>query len=225
MEEGKEIRPDNDLQGLCVASNKVTVDGLPVGYMYRDEPRVEDDTGWCFLSGTESREYMDDPNNHAIHNVLTVATLNPDIIPFLAGPAGVKYMRDQNTGEFVAIPDGPIELYLQQAIHAAEQGNRDFCITIQAKDDETRWVQLTWDCINAAYPFSDEPLGQLGKLGIMLSPEIHLLDWKSGTYATFAHPAKELGQIAKFVLEYLQKVLDADPQKRDLQVIYNSQQP
>ena len=29
--------------GYCLASDKITVDGLPVGYMYREEPEEEDD--------------------------------------------------------------------------------------------------------------------------------------------------------------------------------------
>ena len=31
--------------GFCLASDKITVDGLPVGYMYREEPEEEDDSG------------------------------------------------------------------------------------------------------------------------------------------------------------------------------------
>ncbi|MGF1578710.1 MAG: DUF2185 domain-containing protein [Gemmataceae bacterium] len=219
MDEEKEVHVELQLQGACLASNKVTVDGLPVGYMYRVEPNAEDDTGWCFLSGTESREYMDNSDNHAIHNLATLASLNPDIIPFLDAPVGARYLRDPNTGEFVEIPNGPIELYLQQATQAAAQGNRDFCITIQAKDDANRWIQLKWDCVNAAYPFSDEPLGQIGKLGVMLAPDMGLLEWEPNKFATFEHSGQQIGSIAQFVLAYLQNVLDADPQNRDLQVI------
>jgi hypothetical protein len=42
--------------GSCYATDKITVDGLPVGYMYREAPDFEEDSGWRFLSGTEDQE-------------------------------------------------------------------------------------------------------------------------------------------------------------------------
>lgn len=39
----------------CLATDRITVDGSPVGYMYRD------DWGWVFTAGDESPAYLDDP--------------------------------------------------------------------------------------------------------------------------------------------------------------------
>lgn len=41
--------------GYCLASDKITVDGLPVGYMYREEPEEEDDSGWRFCQEQKNK--------------------------------------------------------------------------------------------------------------------------------------------------------------------------
>lgn len=35
--------------GACLASDKITVDGLPVGWMYREESIDKVDNGWRFF--------------------------------------------------------------------------------------------------------------------------------------------------------------------------------
>ena len=37
-----------ELKGGCIASDKITVDGFQVGYMYRENPSNESDSG-CIL--------------------------------------------------------------------------------------------------------------------------------------------------------------------------------
>jgi len=43
--------------------------------LYREEPRHDADSGWVFTAGTESQEYMDNPDNLAIYDVNTIAKL------------------------------------------------------------------------------------------------------------------------------------------------------
>lgn len=88
--------------GGCMATDKITVDGLPVGYMYREEPFNEIDNGWRFFSGTENEEYMDDPNNSAIYNTNTIANYDQAIIPFLNLPVGTELERNDE-GTFSVI--------------------------------------------------------------------------------------------------------------------------
>lgn len=52
--------------GGCIATDKITVDGEPVDYMYRDEPHNDMDSGWRFYSGIEDQEYVDEAENSAI---------------------------------------------------------------------------------------------------------------------------------------------------------------
>jgi hypothetical protein len=100
-----QIRPLVGYLGWCFATDRITVDGQKVGYMYREEPEDDTDSGWRFLSGTESQEYLDDPENLAIYDVNTIANYDPDIIPFLDAPVGAAFERSEGSGPFVAVED------------------------------------------------------------------------------------------------------------------------
>jgi hypothetical protein len=91
--------------GGCVASDMITVEGLPVAYMYREEPDFEHDSGWRFLSGTESQEYADDPNNLAIYDVNTIANYDPTIIPYLDLEIGIVLERSEGADKFTVIAE------------------------------------------------------------------------------------------------------------------------
>ena len=97
------IRPLVEGRGGCFATDMITVEGLKVGYMYREEPDFEIDSGWRFMSGRESQAYIDDAANLAIYDVNTIANYDPDIIPFLDAPVGAAFERQDGTGPFVAI--------------------------------------------------------------------------------------------------------------------------
>ncbi|MGI4886912.1 MAG: DUF2185 domain-containing protein [Janthinobacterium lividum] len=90
-----------DYMGGCIATDRITVDGLPVHFMYRDEPSNEIDSGWQFFSGTETQEYIDDSSNSAIYNVNTIANYDPAIIPYLDYPIGTDLVRVEGTNKFV----------------------------------------------------------------------------------------------------------------------------
>ena len=46
--------------GTCLATDKITVDGMQVGYMYRDYPHDEKDSGWRFIAGVEDEDACPD---------------------------------------------------------------------------------------------------------------------------------------------------------------------
>jgi hypothetical protein len=96
-----DIRPLAQGLGSCIASDHITVDGKPVGFMYRESPDHAHDSGWRFLSGTESQEYLDKSENWAMYDVNTIANYDPAIIEFLKAPIGSAYGRD-DSGKFVA---------------------------------------------------------------------------------------------------------------------------
>jgi hypothetical protein len=58
------------------------------------------DSGWRFLSGHESQEYMDVAENHAVYDINTIANYDPEIIPFLASVTGSAFERDPTSGQF-----------------------------------------------------------------------------------------------------------------------------
>lgn len=92
------LRPDQIrrfIQGFggCIASDRITVDGLKVGFMRREEPDNPKDSGWCFLSGEESQEYLDDADNMGVFDVNTIANYDPDILPLLYEETGSAFAR------------------------------------------------------------------------------------------------------------------------------------
>jgi hypothetical protein len=100
---GHEIKPLVKNRGACCATDMITVEGHKVGYMYRDQPRSREDSGWVFTAGLESQPYMDDAANHGIYDVNTIANYDPDIIPFLGAPAGSAFERECESGEFLQV--------------------------------------------------------------------------------------------------------------------------
>jgi hypothetical protein len=81
--------------GVCIATDRITVDGEKVGFMYRDEPS-NPLSGWVFMSGSESQDYMDDAANLAMYDINTIANYDADIIPFIESPVGTEVERDLN---------------------------------------------------------------------------------------------------------------------------------
>ena len=71
---------------LCVATKEISVSGRPVGFMYREEPVFDNDSGWRFFSGDESDGYTD----------------NPDILPRLQEKAGAWEWTEEG---FQAVSD------------------------------------------------------------------------------------------------------------------------
>lgn len=86
--------------GFCFVSKKVTSGECPVGFMYREKPGEEEDSGWRFMSGTETDEYLDDEDNMRLVDVNIVANIDPAIIPYLRNKPGAELERDHDSGTF-----------------------------------------------------------------------------------------------------------------------------
>src|SRR5688572_23250583 len=95
-----QIRPIAEGHGACFAADMITCEGRKVAFMYREQPDQEIDSGWRFMSGYESDEYANNPDNLGIYDVNTIANYDPDIIPFLAAPDGSAFERKDGTGPF-----------------------------------------------------------------------------------------------------------------------------
>lgn len=105
----EQIRPLAEGHGACIASDQITVDGRKVGFMYREDPDNDQDSGWRFLSGQESQEYLDDPGHMEIYDVNTIANYDPDILPLLDREAGAAFAREGPKGELVPVEAPPSE--------------------------------------------------------------------------------------------------------------------
>jgi hypothetical protein len=95
-----DLKPLVSGYGSCLATDRITVDGLRVGYMYREAPRNATDSGWHFFSGDESQQYVDNLRNLGIYNVNTIANYDPEITPFLDKAIGTAWARDES-GKFI----------------------------------------------------------------------------------------------------------------------------
>jgi hypothetical protein len=86
--------------GGCIATDRITVDGARVGSMARQTSCDEVDSGWLFLAGDESQEYLDDRAHLAVYEVNTIANYDRDIIPYLYALPGQRFDRDPDGGAF-----------------------------------------------------------------------------------------------------------------------------
>jgi len=100
-----EIKPLATGHGACIASDQITVEGYPVRWMYRKKPYDQYDSGWIFSSGYEDDEYANNPDNHAIYDVNTIANYDPTIIPFLDHPPVVAFEKTPESERFIRIDD------------------------------------------------------------------------------------------------------------------------
>ncbi len=89
--------------GYCIASDKITVEGMKVGFMYREGPETPEDSGWRFLSGDESEEYVGNMDNSMIFDVNTIVNYDAAIIPYLNLPTGSELERVGGSDEFSPI--------------------------------------------------------------------------------------------------------------------------
>lgn len=82
---------------LCIATNRITVDRFPVGYMYRGVPDTNfNDSGWRFYQGGEDDEYAFDLNNSGMHSLNDICNYDPAILPYLNMPVGTGLIRTAN---------------------------------------------------------------------------------------------------------------------------------
>jgi hypothetical protein len=93
--------------GACIVSDRITVEGYPVRFMYRTEPEPDYpiDSGWCFLSCFEDDEYMDDASNHGIYDINTIANLDPTIVPLLGYPIGSVFEKTPESERWLEVKD------------------------------------------------------------------------------------------------------------------------
>jgi len=84
----------------CFVTRRVLYDGVPVGYLYREEPDKDDDSGWHIMAGDEAQEYMDDSSNISWVSLGAVLQEDNSILSVLDAPIGIAYERNSETNRF-----------------------------------------------------------------------------------------------------------------------------
>lgn len=87
----EQIKPIAMGYGLCVVPDTILVSGMPVLTMYRVMPSRRQDSGWRFLAGTETAEYLANPAYNGIYDVNVVANYCPNIVEKLDSPPYSAY--------------------------------------------------------------------------------------------------------------------------------------
>jgi hypothetical protein len=100
-----DLRPLAEGYGACIASDKITVDGNPLRFMYREPAIHHEDSGWRFFSGLESDTYLRDSANLEFFDCNTIANFDRTIVPLLAAPVGSAFRKRAGEAEFAPVPD------------------------------------------------------------------------------------------------------------------------
>jgi hypothetical protein len=88
----------------CFVTNRILRDGAKVGYLYREEPDEERDSGWRFTANDESDEYMGNTDNIAYVSVGLVLSHDDSFVHLLDSPSGASFAWDAKRNEFVQLP-------------------------------------------------------------------------------------------------------------------------
>lgn len=93
----------DNIMRLCRVSGKITFEGMKIGFMYREEPDNSSDSGWRFLSGTETQKYINDENNSQIIDIDQLTQLDEAVRPYLDRPFGTELERIEGSDNFQII--------------------------------------------------------------------------------------------------------------------------
>jgi len=93
----------------AIVSVEVARQGLPVGWLYREEPDRDDDSGWRVFSGAEPDDFADDASNFVILPLEELVALDPALEPVLDAPFHSCYEREDDTGPFHLVEDFDLE--------------------------------------------------------------------------------------------------------------------
>jgi hypothetical protein len=124
---------------------------------------------------------------------------------------------DGNAGR-VALSESIVRKCLDEAIAHAVDGDRRHCVALESRRDEAVWVEITWDVINAAYPYEVEPAELLRAQDIEMPSGVSLEQWKPNVYASFEHAALPTEPVAEFVEAYFERVLRIVPSEFTLKI-------
>ena len=86
------------------------------------------------------------------------------------------------------------------------------CCTVEATTPAGAavWIQAMPGNVNMSYPFAEEPLGLLRGRGVRCPPDLYLVEWAAGEYATFGFGDLSPRDHAFFVDQLFVKLLGCD---------------
>jgi len=77
----------------ALVSKKITEEGWKVGYMVKNKPLNESDSGWHFFAGDEEESYLATADHIEVVSIASVCQLDADIVKYLDSPIGTSFIR------------------------------------------------------------------------------------------------------------------------------------
>jgi len=93
----------------------------------------------------------------------------------------------------------------------------EWCATFEVVGNSSAWAQVTASSVNFAYPHEDAPRVRLESVLSRL-PDIELLSWEPGQYATFSFGPASATAVARVVDEALALLFELDEYSVDGQL-------
>lgn len=84
----------------CIVSNQIMNDNKPIGYIYREGPSEENDSGWHIMSGEEDDAYAEISTNFQYIAIGVVLNKDDSFVGLLNEPVGSEFGRDDVTKTF-----------------------------------------------------------------------------------------------------------------------------
>ena len=84
----------------CYVTNRVLNDSKPAGYLYREEPDHEDDSGWRITANDETDDYMENSTNCSYVSLGAVLNRDDSFLELLESPVGSAFFREAKSGHF-----------------------------------------------------------------------------------------------------------------------------
>ena len=93
----------------AIVSARVTRDGEPVRYLYREAPDHAEDSGWRMFAGDETNDYANTPDNAAALPLRDLLARDKELETILRTPAPCAFERQDAATPFRRIEDEPVE--------------------------------------------------------------------------------------------------------------------
>lgn len=94
----------------------------------------------------------------------------------------------------------------------------DCCCEMIVTGTEDRWIQVIPTNINMAFPLATEPLTTIERLAIRKLPEMELIEFEPGKFATLQFGEADARTIALFVDRVFVDILGCDSENYSLNI-------
>jgi hypothetical protein len=88
----------------CFVTHNILHEEQSVGFLYKEQPEYDDDSGWRITAGNESDEYMQDPSNSSYVSIGAVLREDDSFLPLIDSDVGMAFIKDEK-GNFTELPD------------------------------------------------------------------------------------------------------------------------